>query len=145
MEDQAFSAALEALERTMWIEGICWIAGVVALVYIGWNTYSDKFPIHVIALTVLLGYFLFAKVIPLIDDYANRNVIVAEGTYVNTSPTNTPRASAGILQIALYTGDEELLLKTVGGDFPQSGEHHVRAYYSKKSKYLLYIELLDAG
>lgn len=140
------SFALDAMDRMlvfMLIEfGILTIVFILSI----WQaTKSAKVPVLMFAIGIFLIVSIFASLVPFVKDYSGKEIVVQEGTYINALE-DISKSSSGILGIngvSLMTEDGKIKLTTIphsGDAFPQ-GEFLVTAYYTKNSKWLLYIEV----
>lgn len=140
------SFALDAMDRMlvfMLIEfGILTIVFILSI----WQaTKSSKVPVLMFAIGIFLIVSIFTSFVPFVKDYSSKEIVVQEGTYINALE-DISKSSSGILginSVTLMTEDGNIKLTTIphsGDAFPQ-GEFQVTAYYTKNSKWLLYIEV----
>lgn len=108
---------------------------------------SGKVGVLSILLLILLAVYLFHSVFPFVSDVQNDNIQVVKGTYINELADKSKSNSSilGFFSVELLVNDQAIHLTTVpcNRDIFIQGTHHVIAYYTGKSKMLLYITLLD--
>lgn len=143
------SYALDALDRMlilMLIEfGILTVIFILSILH---ATKSSKTPVLMFAIGIFLIVSIFASFVPFVKDYSSKEIVVQEGMYINVLE-DISKSSSGILginSVTLTTDDGKVNLTTIphsDDEFPQ-GEFSVTAYYTKNSKWLLYIEVRNS-
>lgn len=107
---------------------------------------SDKLGILSVVLIVFFLVNLFANVIPFFYDYSTNNIYSVEGMYSNTN-SEASTDLLGIYGVTISCADTDIHLTTAPlhskDDFPE-GTFYVTAYYTGKSKILLFLDY-DAG
>lgn len=124
---------------------VCIIIGIVH-VYKN-KPHSDRIGLITIALVVVLIISLFHSIIPFLSDVIRNDVITENGTYINSvgSDSKSSSSMSGLYSVELITESGELSLTTAPWcreRFPK-GFFSVKAYYTKNSRILLYIETIN--
>lgn len=110
---------------------------------------SDGVGAIVCIFCVLICVIVIRNVIPLSLDYLGRDICEVQGVYENLGNNSTSGSSGlGFSSVRITTIDQQILdLTTIPlaeNSFPE-GEYPVKAYYTQRSKMLVFIEILGAG
>ena len=106
---------------------------------------SNQQGIRAIVIGIVLLAFLIVLVIPCGIDFLGHHIVQNHAIYRNYDNSKGNSGILGMHSVILETGDGETVKLTpvpsFAGDFPV-GSFDVVAYYSQRSKLLLYIEVL---
>ena len=97
---------------------------------------------------VIMTIVIFAtSFLPLVVDCANSDISVAECVYTNSigDKSKTPSSRMGMHSVKLLVDGQIINVTTLplsNSNFPV-GEYLVKAYYTRNSKRLIYIEIQD--
>lgn len=120
-------------------------ATLILLIFAIKGAQSNQQGIRAIVIGIVLLVFLIVLVIPCGIDFLGHNIVQIRATYRNYDNSKGNSGISGMHSVILETGNGETVkLTTVpssASDFPV-GSFDVVAYYSQRSKLLLYIEIL---
>lgn len=147
---------IEALLRQTLIFYIVEI-GVIGLLIVGGIRYvihnkpnSEAMGVLVCILCVVLCAILIKSVIPFSLDYLSNDLCEVQGIYENNVGNNSTSGSSGLgfYAVRITTYDQNVLdLTTIPlvYDYFPVGVYPVKAYYTQRSRMLVYIEILEDG
>lgn len=108
---------------------------------------SERIGALTVALIVVLVIYLVNFVVPFVADIVNNDILTAHGVYTNKLGDNSKSSSSlsGLYAVELTVNDEILKLTTApwNQDIFVQGTYEVVAYYTVKSKMLLYIQIVN--
>ena len=131
--------------------------GVIGLLITGGIRYvihnkpnSEAMGVLVCILCVLLCVMLIRSIIPFSLDYLDNDVCEVQGVYENNVGNNSISGSSGLgfYAVSITTCDQNTLdLTTIplAQDYFPVGVYPVNAYYTQRSRMLIYIEILGDG
>lgn len=109
---------------------------------------SGAMGILVCIMCVLLCAILIRTIIPFSLDYFHNDICEIQGVYENKVGSNSTSGSSGLgfYAVRITTYDQDMLdlttIPLVHDCFP-TGVYHVKAYYTQRSRMLVYIEILE--
>lgn len=129
--------------------------GVIGLLAFGGIRYvihnkpnSEAMGVLVCILCVLLCAILIRTIIPFSLDYFGNDLCEIQGKYENKVGNNSTSGSSGLgfYAVRITTDDQDILdLTTIplAQDYFPTGVYYVKAYYTQRSRMLVYIEILE--
>lgn len=108
---------------------------------------SERIGALTVVLIVVLVIYLVNSVVPFVADIVNNDILTAHGVYTNKLGDNSKSSSSlsGLYAVELTVNDEILQLTTApwSQEIFVQGTYEVAAYYTFRSKILLYIQIVD--
>lgn len=119
------------------------IAAIILCVYM--SRKKDSMAIYAIAIGAWLIIYGFTSIVPFVKDCVTQDVIQINATYINNTQSKSFSSRLGEYSVVLETPEESINLTTVpfSRDVFPTGKYSVTAWYTKNSKRLLYIEILN--
>lgn len=110
---------------------------------------SEAMGVLTCILCLLVCMVLFRSTIPFAIDYFNHDICKIRGQYENKVGSNSTSGSSGLgfYAVSITNSAERIDLTTVPlaqNIFPE-GVYQVEAYFTQRSKMLVYIEILEDG